>query len=68
VPAGVEFPVWCKDLPTAGAVLRAGAPVLSVFAQAPNPQLAQSQLVHRLAEVDAMLEQWMVAKSAGSLA
>ncbi len=68
VPAGVEFPVWCKDLPTAGALLRAGAPVLSVFAQGRTPQLAQSQLVHRLSEVDAMLERWIVPKRAGSLA
>ena len=64
VPAGVEFPVWCKDLPTAGAVLQAGAPVLSVFAQGPTPQLAQSQLVRRLDQVDAMLERWMVSEHA----
>jgi uncharacterized protein len=58
VPCDADFPGGCRDLPMAGSSIHAGAPVLSVFAEAENEVLAQRLLQQRQRDVQLLLERW----------
>jgi uncharacterized protein len=58
VPRDADFPRWCRDLPMAGSSIQAGAPVLSVFAEADGELLAQRLLEQRQRDVRLLLERW----------
>jgi predicted ATP-grasp superfamily ATP-dependent carboligase len=58
VPAGVQFPAWCRDLPASGSRIAAGAPVLSVFAEADDEIAVQRLLCDRRSQVLDRLQRW----------
>lgn len=58
VPDGADFPGWCGDLPVAGSRIAAGAPVLTVFAEAQSEGQVQLLLQHRQHEMRGMLQRW----------
>jgi predicted ATP-grasp superfamily ATP-dependent carboligase len=60
IPADVDFPEWCRDLPVGGQVVPSGAPVLSVFAEAQDEAAAQGLVQQRHGAVQRMLERWPV--------
>jgi len=60
IPAEAVFAPWLRDLPSAG-VIQAGAPVLSVFADADTPALARQLLHERQQQAHAMLARWTIA-------
>lgn len=60
VPAGAELPGWCRDLPVAGGRIQAGAPVLTVFAEARDETRVQHLLRERQHEIRGMLQGWRV--------
>ena len=59
IPVEAAFVPWMRDLPSAG-VVQAGAPVLSVFADADTPALARQLLQERQQQVHAMLARWAI--------
>ena len=59
-PEVLECGEWCRDLPNAGVVIPAGAPVLSVFAEGATPELAQAQLERRTLEARQRLAGWTI--------
>lgn len=61
IPADAAFPTWCRDVPGQGNTIAAGAPVLSVFAEAANAELAERALDARCDTVRALLAHWRVA-------
>ena len=58
VPDDADFPSWCGDLPMGGTTIPAGAPVLSVFAEAQTASIAQRLLQAREREAQLLLERW----------
>ena len=60
VPEALECAAWCRDLPSAGVVIPAGAPVLSVFAAGETVELAQAQLERRAHEVKQQSARWEI--------
>jgi predicted ATP-grasp superfamily ATP-dependent carboligase len=58
VPNDVAFPSWCRDLPVGGSTIQAGAPVLSVFAEARSEVLVQRLVRRRQEDVQLLLERW----------
>jgi predicted ATP-grasp superfamily ATP-dependent carboligase len=58
VPCDAELPSWCRDLPAGGNAIQAGAPVLSVFAEARSEVLVQRLLQQRQQDVQLLLERW----------
>jgi len=59
-PEALERVQWCRDLPSAGVMIPAGAPVMSVFASAETVELAQAQLERRAHEVGQQLARWEI--------
>ena len=60
VPEALECGEWCRDLPNPGVVIPAGAPVLSVFAEAATPELARTQLERRTLEASQRVARWTI--------
>ncbi len=61
IPAACEFPDWCRDLPPGGSAIPTGAPVLSVFAEAPGAAEAEREVEARSRAVRRMLARWASA-------
>jgi predicted ATP-grasp superfamily ATP-dependent carboligase len=61
IPANAAFPAWCRDLPGQGNTIAAGAPVLSVFAEASDGERAEREIDARGERVCALLERWRIA-------
>jgi len=59
IPADPGFPEWCRDLPCGETTIAAGAPVLSVFAEAATAQEAERQLNARTGAVRELLASWV---------
>ena len=59
-PEVLERVQWCRDLPGAGVMIPAGAPVMSVFAAGETVELAQAQLERRAHEVGQQLARWEI--------
>jgi len=64
VPETLEWGDWCRDLPNAGAVIPAGAPLLSVFASGETPELAHAHLERRALEVKQRVARWRIEERA----
>ncbi len=58
VPAGAQFPAWCRDVPVTGSRIVPGAPVLSVFAEASDEAAVERLLGERRSQVLQRLERW----------
>src|SRR5262245_22964457 len=61
VPRDASFTAWCRDLPCAGTVIGAGAPILSVFAEAETSAEAERQLDARTHLVHELVLRWRAA-------
>jgi predicted ATP-grasp superfamily ATP-dependent carboligase len=62
IPRNAAFPAWCRDLPGHGSTIAAGAPVVSVFAEAANVELAEREIDARGRAVRALLKGWRGAE------
>lgn len=58
VPRDAVFPRWCRDLPCAGSVIAAGAPILSVFAEAANSGAAARAIEARSRAARELVASW----------
>jgi predicted ATP-grasp superfamily ATP-dependent carboligase len=58
VPRGVSFPGWCRDLPCAGSVIAAGAPIVSVFAEAASASAAEREIEARSRAAHELVARW----------
>ena len=58
IPADATFPDWCRDLPCAGTVIAASAPVLSVCSGAANGEEAERELEARSEAMRGLLDRW----------
>jgi len=58
VPEDFDFPEWCVDVPAAGSRIRAGWPVLSIFVEASDEELAQTLLLQRQTAMRLTLQRW----------
>jgi predicted ATP-grasp superfamily ATP-dependent carboligase len=59
IPADAGFPDWCRDLPCGETTIAAGAPVLSVFAEAETAEEAERLLGVRTRAVHELLARWV---------
>ena len=55
VPAHIEWPAWCTDLPEGGSVIAAGAPVCSVHAAAATDSAARRLVLMRRGQIERTL-------------
>ena len=61
VPHDASFPSWCRDLPCAGTVVAAGAPILSVCAEAGSSDEAEREIEQRDRLVRELVSGWSAA-------
>jgi uncharacterized protein len=62
VPREASFPGWCRDVPCAGTVIAAGAPFLSVFAEAASSGEAEREIEARSRLVRELVSGWSAAE------
>ncbi|WP_137718182.1 ATP-grasp domain-containing protein [Methylobacillus flagellatus] len=55
IPAGLRWPPWVSDIPSAGACIAADSPLCSVHASADDAAAARALVQQRLAEMQAWL-------------
>ena len=58
VPGNASFPSWCRDLPCAGSIIAADAPVLSVFAEAASSGEAEREIDARSRSARELVARW----------
>lgn len=56
IPAGVDWPDWCRDRPPAGTAVTRGAPLCSVLAEAAEPVCVEVRLAERVIAILGLLE------------
>jgi predicted ATP-grasp superfamily ATP-dependent carboligase len=58
IPGNASFPSWCRDLPCTGSTIAAGAPVLSVFAEAASSDEAEREIDQRIRLARELVARW----------
>jgi methenyltetrahydromethanopterin cyclohydrolase len=57
IPPSIQWPEWCTDLPQAGSVISAGAPVCSVHASAASSDAARTLVLARHDAIASLLRE-----------